>query len=95
VQTGHHLVESQRGIGSSLTDGAPANAKSSAAADLLVLGPAEAPIAVIRGRHRFRILVKAARGFDLQSFLRAMIAAAPKPRGGVRVAVDVDPQSFL
>jgi primosomal protein N' (replication factor Y) len=65
------------------------------AAEMLVLGPAEAPIAVIRGRHRFRILVKAPRGADLQAFLRAMIAKAPKPRGGVRLVVDVDPQSFL
>ena len=60
-----------------------------------VLGPAEAPIAVIRGRHRFRILVKAPRRVDLQAYLRAMIAAAPRPRGGVRLVVDVDPQSFL
>ena len=35
-----------------------------------VLGPAEAPIAVVRGRHRFRVLVKAPRGFDLSAYLR-------------------------
>jgi primosomal protein N' (replication factor Y) len=63
--------------------------------EMQVLGPAEAPIAVIRGRHRFRILVKATRQADLQAFLRAMIGTAPKPRGSIRVAVDVDPQSFL
>ncbi|RFB78283.1 primosomal protein N' [Methylovirgula sp. 4M-Z18] len=63
--------------------------------DLAILGPAEAPIAVVRGRHRFRLLVKAPRQADLQGFLRAMLAAGPKERGGVRVAVDVDPQSFL
>ncbi|MBI1867031.1 MAG: primosomal protein N' [Methylocystis sp.] len=62
--------------------------------EIIVLGPAEAPIALVRGRHRFRLLVKAPRRADLQGFLRAMIAAAPKERGGVRVAVDVDPQSF-
>ncbi|MBI3274405.1 MAG: primosomal protein N', partial [Methylocystis sp.] len=62
--------------------------------EIIVLGPAEAPIALVRGRHRFRLLVKAPRNADLQGFLRAMIAAAPKERGGVRVAVDVDPQSF-
>jgi primosomal protein N' (replication factor Y) len=60
-----------------------------------VLGPAEAPIAVVRARHRFRILVRAPRTADLQGFLRAMIAAGPPERGGVRVQVDVDPQSFL
>ncbi len=63
--------------------------------DIMVLGPAEAPIAVVRGRHRFRLLLKAPRSTDLQGFLRAMIAAAPPERGGVRVAIDVDPHSFL
>ncbi len=60
-----------------------------------VLGPAEAPLAVVRGRHRFRLLVKAKRTFDLQSFLRAWLEAAPKPRGSVRLSIDVDPLSFL
>jgi primosomal protein N' (replication factor Y) len=63
--------------------------------ELSLLGPAEAPIAVIRGRHRFRLLVRAPRSSDLQGFLRAWLAAGPPERGGVRVAVDVDPQSFL
>ncbi len=63
--------------------------------DIAVLGPAEAPLAVIRGRSRFRLLVQAPRSADLQSWLRAWLAAAPAPRGGVRVQVDVDPQSFL
>ena len=63
--------------------------------EVMVLGPAEAPIAVVRGRHRFRLLIKAPRSADLQGFLRAMIAQAPPERGGVRVAVDVAPQSFL
>jgi primosomal protein N' (replication factor Y) len=62
--------------------------------EILLLGPAEAPIAMLRGRCRFRLLVKAPRNADLQGFLRALLAAAP-PRGGVRVAVDVDPQSFM
>ena len=43
-----------------------------------VLGPAEAPIAVVRGRHRFRVLVKSARGFDLSAYLRRWHARAPK-----------------
>jgi primosomal protein N' (replication factor Y) len=63
--------------------------------EMTLLGPAEAPIAVIRGRHRFRLLVKAPRAADLQGFLRAWLAAGPKEKGSVRVAVDVDPQSFL
>lgn len=60
-----------------------------------VLGPAEAPIAVLRGRHRFRLLVKSPRGFDLSAYLRDWLARAPKPRGNVQLAVDVDPVSFL
>ena len=59
-----------------------------------VLGPAEAPLAVVRGRHRFRLLVKSPRGFDLSAYLREWLAGAPKPRGNVRLEVDVDPQSF-
>ena len=58
-------------------------------------GPAEAALAVLRGRHRFRLLVKAARGLDLPGYLRAWIAAAPPPRGGVERHVDVEPQSFV
>ena len=60
-----------------------------------VLGPAEAPIAVVRGRHRQRLLVKAPRSFDLSGYLREWLAKAPKPRGNIQLAVDVDPQSFL
>ena len=60
-----------------------------------VLGPAEAPIAVVRGRHRFRLLVKSPRAFDLSAYLRDWLGRAPKPRGNVRLEVDVDPMSFL
>jgi primosomal protein N' (replication factor Y) len=63
--------------------------------DVEVLGPAEAPLAVIRGRHRFRLLVQAPRTADLQGWLRAWLAAAPPSRGGIRVQIDIDPQSFL
>ena len=63
--------------------------------EIVLLGPAEAPIAVLRKRHRFRLAAKAPRSADLQGFLRAMLAAAPEPRGGVKVAIDIDPQSFL
>ncbi|MBV9395923.1 MAG: primosomal protein N' [Methylobacteriaceae bacterium] len=65
------------------------------ASDILVLGPAEAPIAMVRGRYRFRILVKAPKRLDIQSFVRRTLFEAPAPRGGIRVDVDVDPQSFL
>ena len=60
-----------------------------------ILGPAEAPLAVVRGRHRFRLLVKAPRGFALSSHLRAWLAAAPRHKSNLKLEVDVDPQSFL
>jgi primosomal protein N' (replication factor Y) len=62
---------------------------------VMVLGPAEAPLAMIRGRYRFRLLVKTAREVNLQDYLRQWMIRGPKPRGSVRVAIDVDPQSFL
>jgi primosomal protein N' (replication factor Y) len=60
-----------------------------------VLGPAEAPLAVIKGRYRFRLLVKSARGVDLSAYLREWLAAGPKTKGNLKLEVDVDPQSFL
>ncbi|HEY1542238.1 MAG TPA: primosomal protein N' [Xanthobacteraceae bacterium] len=60
-----------------------------------VLGPAEAPLALVRGRHRFRLLVKSPRAFDLSAYLREWLAEAPKPKGDLRLEVDIDPMSFL
>jgi primosomal protein N' (replication factor Y) len=60
-----------------------------------VLGPAEAPIAVVRGRHRWRLLLKAPREIDMQSYLRQWLALMPEARGDLRLQVDVDPYSFL
>jgi primosomal protein N' (replication factor Y) (superfamily II helicase) len=59
-----------------------------------VLGPAEAPLAVVRGRFRFRLLVKSPRAYDLSAFMREWLAAAPKPKGTLKLEVDIDPQSF-
>ena len=66
-----------------------------AAEDMVLLGPAEAPIGLLSGRHRFRLLVRAPRHSDMQGFLRALAAAAPPQRAGIKVGFDVDPQSFL
>ena len=60
-----------------------------------VLGPAEAPLALIRGRYRYRLLIKTEREVDLQGYLRGWLGRAPKARGSVKVEIDVDPQSFL
>ncbi len=58
------------------------------------LGPAPAPLRVLRGRHRRRFLVKARRDINLQAVLREWLARVKVP-GNVRVQVDVDPYSFL
>ena len=63
--------------------------------DIAILGPAEAPLALIRGRHRFRLLVHGRRSSDMQGFVRAMLQNGPKERKSIQVQVDVDPQSFL
>jgi len=63
--------------------------------EIAVLGPAEAPLALIRGRHRFRLLIHGTKRADIQAFIRTLLAAGPKERGSVRVQVDIDPQSFL
>jgi primosomal protein N' (replication factor Y) len=60
-----------------------------------LLGPAEAPLALIRGRYRFRLLLHGDRKADMQRFVRQMIDKAGKERGSVRVQIDIDPQSFL
>jgi primosomal protein N' (replication factor Y) len=61
---------------------------------MAVFGPAPAPLAMLRGRHRQRLLVHAARALDVQAVIREWLGALDWPRG-VRVAVDVDPYSFL
>lgn len=58
-----------------------------------VYGPAPAPIARIRGRHRVRLLVKAAKGAPLQEALARWIEPF-RPKGDLRLNVDIDPQSF-
>ena len=58
-----------------------------------VLGPAPAPLAVLRGRHRRRFLVKAARSVSLQSVLRDWLARV-RLAGSARLQVDIDPYSF-
>jgi len=59
-----------------------------------VFGPAPAPIARVRGRHRVRLLVKAEKGVPLQAALAEWVGQL-KPPANLRLAVDIDPQSFL
>ena len=59
-----------------------------------VLGPAPAPLALLRGRHRRRLLLKCRRDIAVQPLLRDWLAKVDVP-GNVRLQVDVDPVSFL
>jgi primosomal protein N' (replication factor Y) len=59
-----------------------------------VYGPADAPLALVRGRRRKRFLVRADRGVDLSAYMAAWRARV-KPPGSLRLSIDMDPYSFL
>lgn len=59
-----------------------------------LFGPADAPVAMVRGRHRVRLLVQSAKGFDLSGYVRFWLSCADKPTGNLKVQVDIDPMSF-
>ena len=61
---------------------------------MAVFGPAPAPLAMLRGRHRQRLLIHAARKLDVQDVIRDWLGGVDWG-SKVRVAVDVDPYSFL
>lgn len=63
-------------------------------ADIRVLGPAPAPIARIRNRFRFRFLLRGPKNAPMQAFIGQWLAPI-KPRGSLRLSVDIDPYSFL
>lgn len=72
-----------------LRDEAPGEAEA-----VVVLGPAPAPLAVLRGQHRQRLLLKAGKGVAVQSVVAAWLGRVSVP-SKVFVAVDIDPMSFL
>jgi primosomal protein N' (replication factor Y) len=61
---------------------------------MIVYGPAPAPLAMLRGRYRQRLLVHAQRSVEVQNIIRQWLGGLQFPRG-VRVGIDVDPYSFL
>jgi primosomal protein N' (replication factor Y) len=81
-------AEEVRGLARALARAAP-NVEG-----VRVLGPAPAPLALLRGRWRERLLVQAGPAIDLPSYLRGWLAGRRLP-GRVDLEVDVDPVSFL
>ena len=63
-------------------------------ADCMILGPAPSPMALLRGRYRYRFLINARRSVQLQHVIRRWLTQVDHP-AGVRVAVDIDPYSFV
>ena len=62
--------------------------------DVAILGPAPAPLALLRGRHRYRLLINARRSAEVQRIIRDWLEPLRFPPG-VRIAVDIDPYSFV
>ncbi|MEZ0259527.1 MAG: primosomal protein N' [Alphaproteobacteria bacterium] len=62
--------------------------------DIRVLGPAPAPLAFLRGKHRRRFLVKSGKSLSLQKYLGEWLSAIKTP-SALQLKVDIDPQSFF
>jgi primosomal protein N' (replication factor Y) len=62
---------------------------------LRLFGPADAPVAMVRGRHRVRLLAQSEKDFDLSGYVRFWLGQAEPSRGDLRVQVDIDPMSFF
>jgi primosomal protein N' (replication factor Y) len=63
-------------------------------AEVKVFGPAPAPLSILRGRHRRRFLVQSPRRVDLSAYMAAWRANLKVP-ANARMAIDIDPYSFL
>ena len=62
--------------------------------NMAIYGPAPAPLSLLRGRYRYRLLINAKRSARLQDTIREWLGALDHP-AGVRVGVDIDPYSFV
>ncbi len=83
------VVEVAKALGRTAPQGASKEGQS-----IQSFGPAPAPFARLRGRYRYRLLVRADKKVDLQKTLAAWIEGVKTP-STVRVQIDIDPQSFL
>jgi primosomal protein N' (replication factor Y) len=60
----------------------------------MVLGPAPAPLSLLRGRYRRRFMIRADKGVKMQALIHEWLSKVKTP-GSVRVQVDIDPYSFM
>jgi primosomal protein N' (replication factor Y) len=68
-------------------------AAAAAGGRVKVIGPAESPLAKIRGRHRWQLLLKGKDNRLLRAVAQDIMTAAG--RDGLEIQVDVDPINFL
>ena len=59
-----------------------------------VLGPAQAPIYMLRGQYRYRLLLKASKKIKIQAVIKEWLAKISCPTN-VKIEVDIDPYSFM
>ena len=59
-----------------------------------LLGPAPAPMSYLRGQHRYRLILKSGKKFNMQKYIRAILAPYPTP-SALKVKIDIDPFSFV
>jgi primosomal protein N' (replication factor Y) len=58
------------------------------------LGPAPAPMALLRGRYRYRLLMKTAKSINIQEVMKKWLKMV-KVKSNVRIDVDINPYSFM
>jgi len=80
--------ESLRNFSMMLARGAPSGE------NFLIMGPAPAPLALIRGRHRVRFLVRASRQVNIQALIRSWLKGVKVP-SNIRLQIDIDPYNFM
>jgi primosomal protein N' (replication factor Y) len=61
--------------------------------DVEIIGPAESPVAKIKGRYRWQMLLKSGNAKALHRIARELVHAAGKST--VKITVDVDPENFM
>ena len=62
--------------------------------DVTILGPAPAPMSFLRGQYRYRLIMRSAKKFHIQKYIKAVLSATPAARQ-LKVKIDIDPYSFV